>query len=112
MTFTLPTHSPQLLCPLTEDDIDVIRCLGTNYKEHVKEAGRAAPEVPVMFIKPKTALAGPGTISIPPCVHADPKRQEPGESAGQLDFETELALVLKEDVKDVSKEDAMSKVLG
>jgi 2-keto-4-pentenoate hydratase/2-oxohepta-3-ene-1,7-dioic acid hydratase in catechol pathway len=36
--------------------MDKIVCLGKNYSEHAKELGEAAPEKPVIFIKPPSVL--------------------------------------------------------
>lgn len=54
-----------------------------------------------MFIKPRTALAGPGELPVAKAAQDD-----------QLDFETELALVIGKDVRDVSEADALQYVLG
>lgn len=59
------------------------------------------PKEPVMFIKPRTSLAGPGEIKVAKAAQDD-----------QLDFETELALVISKDARDVSEKDAMDYVLG
>ena len=61
----------------------------------------AFPEVPILFIKPRTALAGPGSLSVSKVA------QE-----GHRDYETELACVMGADAKDVSEEDAFKYVLG
>jgi acylpyruvate hydrolase len=37
-----------------------IICIGRNYAEHAKELNNAVPKEPVVFIKPKSALARPG----------------------------------------------------
>jgi 2-keto-4-pentenoate hydratase/2-oxohepta-3-ene-1,7-dioic acid hydratase in catechol pathway len=59
------------------------------------------PKDPILFIKPRTSLAGPGDISVAKAAQDD-----------QLDFETELALVIGKDATDVSEEDALDYVLG
>jgi 2-keto-4-pentenoate hydratase/2-oxohepta-3-ene-1,7-dioic acid hydratase in catechol pathway len=59
------------------------------------------PKDPILFIKPRTALAGPGELSVSKAAQDD-----------QLDFETELALVIGEDALDVSEEEALDYVLG
>lgn len=56
--------------------------IGRNYAEHAKELGHDVPEWPLAFLKPSTAVVGPGD----PIVH-------PPES-GQVDFEGELAVVI------------------
>ena len=72
-----------------------------SHAEHAAEAGLAEPAAPVLFIKPRTALAGPGDLSIAKAAQND-----------QLDFETELACVFSRDCKDVSEADALDYVLG
>lgn len=54
-----------------------------------------------MFIKPRTALAGPGQLRVAKAAQDD-----------QLDFETEMALVIGKDALNVSEQDAMDYVLG
>lgn len=61
-------------------------------------------------MKPSTALAGPGVIPIPSFVHADAEIGP--DHPGQLDFESELAVVMLKDAKDVSVEDAPAYIAG
>ncbi|RYD50894.1 MAG: FAA hydrolase family protein [Sphingobacteriales bacterium] len=43
-----------------------IICIGRNYANHAKELNNDLPEVPVIFLKPETALLPPGTpLAIP-----------------------------------------------
>src|SRR5512133_2683476 len=37
-----------------------IVCVGLNYKDHAAEQGKALPAEPLLFIKPSTAVIGPG----------------------------------------------------
>ncbi|BEI84610.1 hypothetical protein CcaverHIS002_0500110 [Cutaneotrichosporon cavernicola] len=91
----------QLLSPISRDECNLIRCLGLNFKKHAEEAKMPFPNEPVMFVKPRTALAGPGELVVSRAAQDD-----------QLDFETELALVIGRDARDVSEADAMDYVLG
>lgn len=68
---------------------------------HAKEAGMPVPKDPILFIKPRTSLAGPGELAVSKAAQDD-----------QLDFETELALVMGEDALDVTEEEALDYVLG
>lgn len=68
---------------------------------HAKEANMAIPNEPILFIKPRTALAGPGELPVAKVSQDD-----------QLDFETELALVIGKDALNISEEDALDYVLG
>ena len=46
-----------------------IVCVGLNYKDHAAEVGKALPAEPLLFIKPTSAVIGPGeAIRIPPGV--------------------------------------------
>ncbi|TVY56438.1 Fumarylacetoacetate hydrolase domain-containing protein 2 [Lachnellula cervina] len=96
-------HIKQLLSPLAASDVPIIRCMGLNYRDHAKEANMAIPNEPVLFIKPRTAIAGPfpGKIAVP-------KFAQDGSS----DYEAELSLVISKDGRDIKKEDALDYVLG
>ncbi|KAI3559466.1 fumarylacetoacetate hydrolase domain-containing protein 2A [Colletotrichum abscissum] len=96
-------HIEHLLSPVTADQVPIIRCMGLNYRDHAKEANMPIPEVPVLFIKPRTALTGPhpSTINIP-------KISQDGSS----DYEAELSLVLSKSGRDIPEEEAMEYVLG
>ncbi|KAL2110140.1 hypothetical protein VUR80DRAFT_1584 [Thermomyces stellatus] len=93
----------QLLCPLTTDQVPVIRCLGLNYRDHAKEANMPIPNEPVLFIKPRTALNGPAPAKI-----TVPKIAQDGTS----DYEAELSFVVAKTGRDIPREKAMEYVLG
>jgi 2-keto-4-pentenoate hydratase/2-oxohepta-3-ene-1,7-dioic acid hydratase in catechol pathway len=59
-----------------------IVCVGLNYKDHAAEQGKALPAEPLLFIKPSTAVIGPG----------EPIRLPPG--VGRVDHEAELGVVI------------------
>ena len=59
-----------------------IVCVGLNYKEHAAEIGHPLPAEPLIFIKPSSAVIGPG----------DPIRLPPG--VGRVDYEAELGVVI------------------
>ncbi|KAI5459544.1 fumarylacetoacetate hydrolase [Mariannaea sp. PMI_226] len=93
----------RLLSPVSEQDCTYIRCLGLNYHDHAKEGGFPVPEVPVLFTKPRTALADPfpATITVPKCAQD-----------GTSDYEGELCAVIGKSGRDISEEDALDYVLG
>ncbi len=71
--------SVALLPPVTPSKIV---CVGLNYKDHAAETGKPLPAEPLIFIKPTTAVIGPGQpIRIPPGV-------------GRIDHEAELGVVI------------------
>ncbi|KAF7982218.1 hypothetical protein HWV62_29412 [Athelia sp. TMB] len=94
----------RLLSPLTQSEVGSIRCIGLNYLKHAEEAGLALPDVPVLFIKPETALADPY-----PAPTIIPRSQLSNNST---DYEAELCVVIGKTAKDVSEKDALSYVLG
>ncbi|KAJ5904621.1 Fumarylacetoacetase C-terminal-like protein [Penicillium tannophilum] len=96
-------HVKQLLAPVTPEQCSYIRCLGLNYMDHAKEANLSLPKAPILFTKPRTALAGPypATINIPRCAQD-----------GSSDYEAELCLVIGKPGRDIPEEEALDYVLG
>ena len=84
-------------------EVPIIRCLGLNYYEAAKEAKAPIPEVPVLFVRPRTALNGPYPAAI-----NIPKIAQDGTS----DYEAELSIVLSKTGRDIPEDEAMSYVLG
>lgn len=84
-------------------DVPIIRCLGLNYYEAAKEAKAPIPEVPVLFVRPRTALNGPYPAAI-----NIPKVAQDGSS----DYEAELSIIIGRDGRDICVQNAMSHVLG
>ncbi len=87
----------RLLAPVLPSKVVAV---GRNYAEHAREMGGDVPEAPVLFLKPSTAVVGPG----------DPIRRPP--SSDRVDFEGELAVVVGRLASDVALEDALRVVLG
>jgi 2-keto-4-pentenoate hydratase/2-oxohepta-3-ene-1,7-dioic acid hydratase in catechol pathway len=77
-----------------------IVCVGLNYKDHAGEVGKALPAEPLLFIKPSTAVIGPG----------DPIRIPPG--VGRVDHEAELGIVIGRRAHRVPASKAWDYVLG
>jgi 2-keto-4-pentenoate hydratase/2-oxohepta-3-ene-1,7-dioic acid hydratase in catechol pathway len=87
----------RLLSPILPSKVVAV---GKNYADHAKEMGGEAPESPVIFLKPSTSVIGAGdTIRLP----ADSTR---------VDHEAELAIVIGRPARDVTRDEAMSHVLG
>jgi acylpyruvate hydrolase len=77
-----------------------VLCLGTNYPAHAAETSRAVPSYPRLFPKFADTLIGPfDPIVLPP------------ESA-EVDYEVELAVVIRERARRVSERDALDVVAG
>jgi 2-keto-4-pentenoate hydratase/2-oxohepta-3-ene-1,7-dioic acid hydratase in catechol pathway len=77
-----------------------IVALGRNYAEHAAETQSQVPTEPLIFLKPTSAVIGPGaTIVYPPI-------------SQRVDHESELAVVIGRRAKNVSAEEALDFVLG
>lgn len=75
----IPLDEAHLLTPVHPSKIV---CVGRNYREHVKELGHEIPPEPTLFLKPNSALLGPGgTVRRP-------------KISQRVDYEGELALVI------------------
>ena len=77
-----------------------IVCVGQNYREHIEELGVPVPGEPVVFLKPPSCLIGHEHPIIYP------------RNAGRIDYEGELAIVIKQRMKYVDEPDTLNYVLG
>lgn len=93
----------QLLAPIGIEEVPLIRCMGLNYRDHAREANMPIPDVPVLFVKPRTALNGPYPAKI-----NVPKIAQDGSS----DYEAELSIILSKTGRDIPESEAMDYVLG
>jgi len=94
-----PIDSVKLLAPIVPGKVIAI---GMNYLKHVKEldATREVPTEPVVFMKPVSAIIGPGeAIQL-----AYPEND--------THYEAELVVVMGKEAYRVSEEDALDYVLG
>jgi 2-keto-4-pentenoate hydratase/2-oxohepta-3-ene-1,7-dioic acid hydratase in catechol pathway len=92
-----PLADVRLLAPILASKVV---CMGKNYQAHIEEMGGEAPEDPVIFLKPNTAIIGPGVpIQLP--AHASP-----------VHHEGELAVVIGRPCKDVPAARAFENILG
>ena len=79
-----------------------IYCIGLNYRHHAKESGLDIPEYPVVFMKAPSAVQNPyDPIEIPQKL-----------CSNQVDYECELAVVIKKKCKNIKKSEALDYVLG
>lgn len=77
-----------------------IVCVGKNYLDHVLEMGGSVPEAPILFIKaPNTVNCHEGEVTAPAFVQ-------------RLDYEGELAFVVKRRAKNVKAADFADYILG
>lgn len=75
----LPRHGPRVLAPVVPGKVVGI---GSNYRAHAEEMGRALPRVPKIFLKAPSAVVGPGdAIPLP-------------AGSSRVEHEGELAVVI------------------
>jgi 2-keto-4-pentenoate hydratase/2-oxohepta-3-ene-1,7-dioic acid hydratase in catechol pathway len=94
----VPLDEVRLLPPVTRPQ--KIICIGLNYRAHAEEQGAEPPATPTFFAKFRNALAAPGaTVSLP-------------RWSERVDYEAELAFVIRDRCKDVPEADAIEHVAG
>lgn len=77
-----------------------IIAIGLNYYDHAKELKMPVPDHPIMFLKPPTCVIGNGEeIIYPP-------------QSSNVNYEGELAIIIKDKIKDISKKDAAKHIKG
>ena len=77
-----------------------IVCVGLNYIEHARELKLRIPKDPVIFLKPPSSVIyDRDDIVYPPRVK-------------RLDFEAELAIIVKKKTRNIKPKDAPSHILG
>ncbi|MCX7709367.1 MAG: fumarylacetoacetate hydrolase family protein [Clostridia bacterium] len=87
----------RLLAPCTPSKVVAV---GLNYIDHIKEMDLGTPKNPVLFIKlPHTVIGPEDTILLP-------------RYTTRVDYEAELAVVIKKLCRNVSQEEALDYVLG
>ncbi len=92
-----PLEKVKLLAPCRPGKI---LCVGRNYVEHAKELGNEVPKIPLIFLKPPSAILNPGeTIILPP-------------QSKQVEHEAELVVVIGKRGRNVAAEEARSIVFG
>lgn len=93
----IPFDGLRLLAPVLPTKIVAI---GSNYAAHAAEMGNAVPSVPKLFLKPSTAVIGPG----------EPIRIPPGTT--RVDPEGELGVVIGKRTFRATPQTALAHVLG
>lgn len=86
----IPVGEVALLPPVMPSKIVAI---GLNYKDHAMERGKPLPKEPLIFLKPPSAVVGPRDIIVYPSM------------SKRVDFEGELAVVIKRKVSRLQPED-------
>lgn len=93
----LPVEEVRLLAPTRPGKII---CIGRNYVEHAKEHNAEVPKIPLIFMKPPSAIINPGdTILLPP-------------QSAQVEHEAELVAVIGKRGRAIPADEAAGYILG
>lgn len=83
-----------------------IICIGTNYMDHIEETGLDVPTEPVLFLKTLNCLiSDKDPIIYPKFLYSQRKYN-------RVDYEVELAFIIKDKCKYVPKEEVYDHILG
>jgi 2-keto-4-pentenoate hydratase/2-oxohepta-3-ene-1,7-dioic acid hydratase in catechol pathway len=94
---TIPFRERDLRAPVEPYKI---LCIGRNYTAHAKELGNEVPKEPLLFLKPKTALVGPGgVVELPP-------------ESTRVEHEAELGVIIGKTARHVTRDKALDHVFG
>ena len=94
---TTPLADVKLVTPCQPSKIV---CVGRNYVEHAKELGNEVPKVPLIFLKPPSAIISNGdAIVLPP-------------QSRQVEHEGELVVVIGKRARNVTAEQAKKFIFG
>jgi len=83
-----------------------IICVGTNYIDHIEETKLPVPKEPVLFPKTLNCLIGDGDPIIYPKLLFNNRRLK------RVDYEVELAFIIKDRCKDVPKDETYEHIMG
>ena len=92
-----PLKQSVLLAPVVPSKVVAV---GLNYREHAQEQNLPVPSEPIIFLKPLSALSGPDDPIVVP------------SQAKRVDYEAELAIVIKKRCRHVAPGRAREHVLG
>ena len=93
----LPLTAVRLLAPIQPSKII---CIGRNYAEHAREHNVEVPKVPLLFMKPPSAINNPGgAILLPP-------------QSRQVEHEGELVVVIGKRGRNITVEAARDYIFG
>lgn len=96
---TIPSSEARWLVPTVPSKIVGI---GRNYRDHIEEMGFEVPQRPAMFLKPPSALVGPGeAVTLPPPT-----------MTSEIQHEAELAIVIGSEMRAVGPDAALEYVYG
>lgn len=92
-----PLDQVRLLAPVKPEKVIGI---GANYAAEAEELPETLPDLPVFFLKPSSSVIGPDEdIEIP-------------ELVGEVKFESELAVVIGKEAKNIAESDVYDHIFG
>jgi len=94
--YGIPIGKVKILPPVTPTKIIGV---GVNYREHAREMARTLPEEPLIFLKPPSALIAHNEPIIFP------------RQAQRIDYEGELAVIIKKEVHDLDDKFDLNEVI-
>ncbi len=94
----VPIAGLRLLAPVIPTKVV---CVGSNYLDHVKEVGGEVPKEPLLFLKPSSAVIGPGEPILLPTDLSD-----------EVHHEAELAIVIGALLQRVTPQEALKGIFG
>lgn len=93
----IPLDRVRLLAPVLPGKILAV---GKNYAEHAREMASEVPELPILFMKPPSAIIGPGdAILLPP-------------QSQRVEHEAELAVIIGQKCRWVTPQEARDYIFG
>ncbi len=93
----IPLEEARLLAPVQPGKII---CIGRNYAEHAREHNAEVPKIPLLFMKPPSAVINPGdTVILPP-------------QSRQVEHEAELVAVIGKRGRFIPADDAARCIFG
>ncbi len=101
-----PEEVGRPLAPLSEVELlppvlpSKVLAVGRNYAAHAAELDNPPPEEPILFLKPPSAVIGPGEAIVLPAL------------SQRVDYEAEVAVVIGRRCRNVQAADALSYILG
>lgn len=93
----VPLAGARLLAPVA---VRRVFGVGLNYVNHIRETGSATPRIPMLFMKPDSAVVGPDAPVIYP------------REGANVHYEAELAVVIGRRARRVALADAARVILG
>lgn len=93
----IPFEKVKLLAPTQPSKIILA---GLNYTDHARELNMKKPKQPIIFLKPATSLIAAGQDIIYP------------EMVSRLDYEAELAIIIKKKAKNIKASKVRDYILG